>query len=167
MPTPRFIRALAAQETSERPALLITFTHANFPAPVRLTDCGFDLVTTAASLLVGMETEASYTAWAMQPPVLPGEGPDPAQRRAQLVIDNTDRSIMATFAMADSEITARLDLVLADAPDDLQETFSGLRVLDYEPGQGALTITLAPREDSDEVFPYQAFTPKRTPGLFT
>ncbi|HRE45471.1 MAG TPA: hypothetical protein PKY87_16060 [Terricaulis sp.] len=167
MPSPRFIRAITAQETSDAPATLITLTHPSFPAPIRLTDCGRDLVSSAAALLIGMETEATFTARAMQPPVLPGDAAEVTQRRANLVIDNTERDVLAIMSLANSEISARLDLVLAATPDVLEESWPGLRVTEFSPAGGMLAITLAPREDSSETWPFQTFAPSRTPALFS
>lgn len=167
MPSPRFIRAIAAQDTPEAPATLITITHANFPAPIRLTDAARDIVSTAPALLIGEETEAVFTAWPMQSPQLPGDGADVGARRANLVLDNTDRSVLAILSLANSEPEARLDLILAATPDVLENSWPGLRVTEFAPGGGALAITLAPREDSSETWPYQTFAPGRTPGLFS
>lgn len=165
MPSPRFIRALAAQDTSERPATLITFRHEAFDAPIRITDCATPITSNAAALLDEGETEAVFTPWAMHPVELPGEG-DASTRNGRLSIDNTDRSIQAQFSFAQDEIECRLDLILADAPDDLQESFPRMRVTEYTPAGGMMAIALAPRDDSSEVWPYQTFAPGRTPALF-
>ncbi len=167
MPSPRFIRALAAQETEERPATLITFTHDSFAEPIRLTDCATPITSTAAALLQEGETEAVFTPWAMQAVELPGESADTSARRSRLMIDNTDRSVQAIFAFAQDEIECRLDLVLADAPDDLQQSWPRLRVIEYSPAGGVMSIALAPRDDSAEVWPYQTYAQGRTPGLFS
>ncbi|HRO02388.1 MAG TPA: DUF1833 family protein [Terricaulis sp.] len=167
MPTPRFIRALAAQETAERPATLVTFSHAAFSEPIRITDCATPITTTAPALLLEGETEAVFTPVAMQAVELPGEGADATARRSRLLIDNTDREVQAKFAFAQDEIECRLDLVLADAPDDIQESWPRLRVTEYSPAGGMMTVALAPRDDSAEVWPYQTFAPGRTPGLFS
>lgn len=165
MPSPRFIRALAAQETDERPATLVTFMHASFAEPIRLTDCATPITSTAAALLLEGETEAVFTPWTMQPVELPGEGADAGARRGRLQMDNTDRSLQAQFSFAQDEIECRLDLVLADAPDDLQESWPRMRVTEYTPAGGMMTIALAPRDDSAEVWPYQTYSQSRTPGL--
>lgn len=164
MPSARFIRALAAQETPESPVVLLTLTHAVFPAPVRVADSGRDIISTAATLLIGEETEAVFEARAMTP-ILPGDSADVGARRGRFVIDNTDLTFGARLLTAPNEIDARIDLVLAAYPNDVEWSVLGLRVTAMPFGVNAVELTLSPREDSTEPFPFQSFTRRRTPGL--
>lgn len=155
MPSARFIAAIAAQETSERPVTLVTIDHASFDAPIRLASGGVDV--TCDGLL--------YTARAMKVS-LPGEGPEPSARRGRLQIDNVDPAIVAQLRAASSKPSVELRLVLGAWPDDVELEWLGLRIETQRPLVDTIDVELAPRDDSTETWPVQAYTPFRCPGLF-
>lgn len=168
MPSSRFYQAIAAANTSERPAFLLTLTHASFSETVRLTDANADVVIDGAS--VGEDPgDVTYKAWAMQAPA-PSDGPDASRRGARIVADNTDRWLLGQLSLAPTRPTARIDVVLlgrtaGEAPE-VNATWSGLTLDSYAPGGGQIELEIKGRDDSEETWPFQTFSPKRTPGLF-
>jgi len=155
MPSERFIRAVTAQHCADADATLLTLTHANFDAPIRLCTGGRDLISNAQL----------FKAEPMRI-ILPGESAELGARRGRVTLDNTTPELVAQLQLATSEIAARLDKVLADWPDELELSWPGLRVTDFRPLTGAIELELSPREDVAETFPHQGFTPRRAPGLF-
>lgn len=155
MPSARFIAAITAPNTSECPAHLVTINRADWPAAIRLTDCGADVVSNSETFL----------ARAIEV-TLPGESAELGARRGRLVIDNTDPDIIARLRIPGPKPSARLDVVLAGFPNDLEESWPGLKVNGVAVNGGTIEIELTPRDDASESFPVQWFSPHRTPALY-
>jgi hypothetical protein len=155
MPSSRFIAALNAQETEDQPVMLVTLTHADFTAPLRFCTGGAD-VTSRLNL---------FKARAMQI-TPPGEGED-APANAKLVLDNIEQDAIAALrGVGAGRPDCLIEMVLADFPDDVEVSYSGLEVIAARPQGPAIEADLIPRDDSEEQFPLQSFAPNRTPGLF-
>lgn len=159
MPSSRFFHAIAAENTSETPALLLTLEHSDFDAPIRLTDANRDLVVEGNT----------YKAWAMQAPA-PSDGPEARQRGARIIVDNTDKWLVGQLALAATMPSARIDVALlprtAEEAVQIEHSWTGMKLSSYAPGGGQIELELKARDDSDETFPYQTFSPGRTPGLY-
>lgn len=156
MPSSRFVAAFLAPETSECPVVLVTITHASFAGPMRFNDSGADLISNG-NLFEGRAQQVA----------LPGEGAEAASRAGRIVIDDTDQLLVAPLRNAGNKPFVRLDVVLAAYPDDIEVSWPGLRVTSMRAVGGQIELDLARRDDSGEIWPYQGFTPHRTPGLFT
>lgn len=155
MPSPEFIAAIAAQETSESPVMLVTVEHADFPATLRWCTGGEDIVSNGETF--------SARAMKVTPP---GEG-EPGVRRARIVVDNIEQDAVASLRSVQSGRPAvTIEAVLASAPDVIEVSWPGLELVGFSPAGDGIDIDVGPRDDSEEEFPVQTFSPARTPGLF-
>lgn len=160
MPSARFLAAVLEPNSAECAVHLITITHEAFGEPLRWCEGGADIVSNAFG-----EEPVTFKAIAMQV-APPGDSADAGGRRGRLTVDNTGLDIIGTLRQATSFPDARLDVVLAAYPDDIEMTWLGLEVVTSRPNGSVIEMEVAQREDGVEVFPYQGFTPHRTPGLY-
>lgn len=155
MPSARFIEAVLAPNTAECPIELVTLTHASFPAPLRFCTGGGD-VTSLTRLFKGRAMQIQ----------LPGESADAGGRRGRLVIDDTPRDVIAALRLAATKPTCLLEVALKAYPDDIELSWPGLEVLQVSPAGQDVEIIVGLRDDSQETFPVQSYSPHRCPGLF-
>lgn len=161
MPSERFIKALTDQDTSDVICTLVTIEHADLATPLRYCTGGIDLVQNEGEL-----DERVFEARAMKV-ALPGEGADAAARRARLQLDNTTQDAVAALrSVGRGRPLVMLEVVLQEFPDDVEMSYVGLQVTSMEPQREAFSLDLAPRDDGEEEWPVQTFSPGRTPGLF-
>lgn len=161
MPSQRFLDAITAQETSECAVVLVTITHASFPAPVRWCTGGADIVQDE-----GGPGEKLFTARAMKV-ALPGEGADAGARRARIMVDNIEQDAVGLLRSVPSgRPGVLLEVVLAAYPDDVEVSWPGLRMTASRPAAESIEIEISPRDDSEEEWPVQSYSQGRVPGLF-
>lgn len=161
MPSARFTDAVTRQESRETPVYLITITHADFTAPKRWCTGGADIVSTQGG------DDLTFIARPLKI-APPGEGNEANSRRARIVIDNIEQDAVAELrSVSAGRPSVLLQVVLADYPDDVEIEWPGLEMTASRPAGDTIECDLTPRDDSEEEFPLQSFSPGRTPGLFT
>lgn len=156
--SPAMLAALHAQETGEVVLARIIITHPLIiGGPLRLVQNLQDVV-------AGGNT---YTAFPFQI-TLPDEDEAGATPRIKLVIDNVDRSIVATIRSLPPSPPPSVDIeiFLASQPNVVEVSYTGLtlRTVPYD----VFTIEgdLVLDEDDREPYPQNAMTPALFPGLF-
>jgi hypothetical protein len=146
--------AANAGETEELFLVLLTFSHPDLAAPLRVTSGGAE-VTSRGNLFAAYPFELS----------LPGDDGARAPE-ARLVIDNIDRQIVAAVRALPAAPTVLIEIVRAAAPDVIEAKFEDFRLTgvtyDSQTVQGNLTI----EDFTAEPFPAGRFTPGAFPGLF-
>lgn len=146
--------AIVASETGEAFLVLLTLSHAQLAAPIRVT-------TDAVATVSGGETFNPFP-FTVQ---LPSERGDQLAG-ATLVIDNIDRSVVTAMRSIGSAPTVEVKVVLASDPDTVEAgpfTYT-LKNAKYD----ALTVEgdLAFEDILNEAFPGGSFVPFTHPGLF-
>ena len=150
----RMRQALQAQETDEVISILLTLTHPNFAAPIRVTDNGEDLTSNGDV----------YTSFPFQ---VTTPGDSETATTVRLSIDGTDRRIIQEIRGTNYEpIKVDLCVVLAATPDLIEigpYSFT-LRNINYT----ATTVDgdLQFEDILNEPYPADSFTPSRFPGCF-
>ena len=149
-----FTSAIMGQETSEAFIVLIKIDHASLSSPIRISSDGVDTISNG-------ETFISFP-FELELPISDPDQPP----RAKLTIDNVDRSIVTAIRSISTEATVDIDIVLASAPDVLEVSFSGFKLVnvDYD----ALTVSgdLSFEDFFAEPFPSRVFSPADFPGGF-
>lgn len=154
MPSPAFIAAITGQNTAEAVVHLVTIEHADFVAPLRYCTGGEDIVSNGAT----------FTARAMKVQT-PGEG-EPGARRARILIDNIEQDAVASLrSVQTGRPSVTIETILASDPDLIELSYPALELRAFSPSGDSIDIEIAPRDDSEEEFPVQTFSPMRTPGL--
>jgi hypothetical protein len=120
-----FIAAVNAQETDEAFIVLVTIDHPDLPEPVYLNNSGANLVSRTIPFL----------ACPFQPTLSDDSDDRPPQ--AKLVIDNIDRTLVASLRLAAAGGVApvvTLELVKASAPDVVEAAFTDfeMREITYD-----------------------------------
>jgi hypothetical protein len=146
--------AIYAAQTGEAFLMLLTISHAELAAPIRVTSDG--VVTTHGG--------QPYNPWPFAI-ALPFERDDQLAT-TRLVIDAIDRSIVIALRSISSAPTVELKVVLASSPDTIEAgpfTFT-LKNAAYD----VVTVEgdLAFEDILNEGFPGGSFVPTSHPGLF-
>jgi len=149
-----FKAAAFAQETAEVPLVLLTITHADLPAPIRVVNNHTDIVSNG-------NTFQAFPFEIDLPDV--GAGAPP---RVTLRIDNVDRQIVDSLRAISSPFELQIDVAVASQPNTIEASFSGLKAI--RAVYDALTVEaeLGFEDVLNEPYPGDSFTPARNPGLF-
>lgn len=146
--------ALYAPETGEAFIILLTISHPDLPAPIRVSGDSLDTESRG-------ETFAAFP-FALSLP----DDEDNKSPRARLVIDNVDRTIVRAVRQLTSSPTVRIEIVRAAAPDTVEARFEDFRFTnisyDSQVVEGDLTI----EDFTAEPYPAASFSPSLFPGLF-
>lgn len=142
-----------AQETGEVWLVLLTITHTDLPAPLRFVNNNEDITSNGNV----------YTAFPFEI-FLPDQDPDQPPR-ASLRIDNVDRQIVAALRTLTSAPTIQFDIILASAPNTIEATFPGMKLVGASYTAATIEGEIAPESLFTEPMTY-TMTPSRFPGLF-
>jgi hypothetical protein len=153
--SPQGLAGLFAQETDEAFLLLLTLSHEDLPAPIRVSSDAVN-TTSRGQLYVAYPFDLT----------LPDDADDHAPR-ARLTIDNVSREIVLAVRSIGSPLAVKIEIVRAAAPDVVEIAYSGdllLRNVSYD--DLVVAGDLAMDDDETEPFPAIRFTPATVPGLF-
>jgi len=147
-------QALYAQETGEAFLILLTISHQNLAAPIRVTN---DAVAT-------ISRGNTFVPYPFEM-VLPDDQ-DNRSPRAKLAIDNIDRQIVSAVRSLPSAPGILIEVVRAAAPDMVEAQFVDFKLTnvsyDAYKVEGDLTI----EDFTAEPFPAASFSPSFFPGMF-
>lgn len=147
------LRAGHAQETGEVYLILLTISHPDLTAPIRVVNNN-ENVTSRNNFFVAFP-------FAIELPLEDSDQPP----RARLRIDNVDRSIVASIRAIDGPPTVTIEVILASQPNTVEASFEALvlRNVSYD----AATVTGELAFEQIVVEPVASnFTPAKFPGLF-
>lgn len=155
MPSARFVEAILSPNSAECIVEMVTIEHDDLTETLRYCTGGVDIVS----------NERVFKARAMKL-AKPGQGREGA-KRARFTIDNIEQDAVAELrSVTKGRPAVTYEIVLAAYPDDIEEIVTGLQLTAIRPQGETLELEIAPRDDSEEEFPVQSFSPGRTPGLF-
>jgi hypothetical protein len=147
-------RALFASETGEAFLILLTLSHPDLEAPLRVTS---DAVDTASR----GDTFTSYPFDLALPDDTDGRAP-----RARLTIDNVDRAIVRAVRGLDTPPTVLIEIVRAAEPDTPEARFVDFRLTNVTYDAHLVQGDLSVEDFTTEPFPAGIFSPSLFPGLF-
>lgn len=160
--------AVFAPETDEVFILLLTISHADLSAPIRVTPDQKEVLPIASALNPDTRGVISRGQEFIGFPfeiTLPNEDEDQSPR-AQLRIDNVSREIVRAVRSIRSPADVTVEIVLASEPDTVETALEGfqMRSVTYN----ALTVEgdLTVEQFDLEPYPSRRMTPSNYPGLF-
>lgn len=147
-------RALFASETDEAFLILLTFEHADLPAPLRVTSDAVNTVS-RGDVFVAFPFDIS----------LPDDD-DGKSPRARLAIDNVDRQIVQAVRGLATASLITMEIVRAAATEKVEARFSDFRLTNIEYDTHLIRGDLTVEDFTSEPFPASIFSPGLFPGLF-
>lgn len=149
-----FFRAILARESGEVIVMLMSVTHQLLPVPIR--------VCVGAPSIVSRGNEFLYYPFQFQ---APDEREDVAPQ-GRLVVDNVDRTILATLRQIDTPPTITVEFVLASSPDIVELAWEEMEWAGIEYDVSRIEGLLQGPKDFWAQFPRDLVTPGNAPGVF-
>lgn len=142
-----------AQETDEVFLTLITISHDSLTGPMYIVD-HYDSIISNGVTYAGFPFQITL-------PDSGGEKPP----RAQIKIDNIDRSIISTLRGLLTPPMLQIDVVLASQPDVVEMSFGHLTLENIQYDSMEITGELAYENILVEPYPGISYTPDLFPGM--
>jgi hypothetical protein len=156
--------AIFAGSTGESWCALVTITHDDLPAPIRITDGPVD---DFGDGLWGVTSNGDDFYFIPFELTLPTEDEERLPT-VRLSIDNITREILS--AIRDTSVTSAPDVVIqtvmASAPDDVQQELGGLKIRNVRANAKTVDLDLSFERLDLEEFPYGTYNEAEFPGLF-
>ncbi len=147
-------QAVQAQETGEiTDCILVTITHPELPAPIRLNNIGANLVSRGETFL------ASF----LQATIV-DEDPDRLPQ-AKLIVSNVKREMAAALEETLIPCTILLEIVRPSEPDYVEASMSGLELRNVNGNEMVIEGDLIPADIQEEPGIDYCYTPSYAPGL--
>ena len=156
-------RAFNAERTDETAVALVTITHDDLDAPLRLSS---DPTQRIASdpLTYGTVSNGETFAFILMSAIVPDESRQ-SPPKSQLVLENVASDMVALIRSFTTPAQARIDIVAASAPDFIERSFVGMDVRHASYDDARVTIDLSREAFTSEPWPSQHMTKSRFPGL--
>ena len=162
--SPGFLSAAFSQETDEVVICLLTITHPSLSTPIYLSSNPTERISDDPLIYATNSRGNQYLTLPFDF-TLPDDQTDSAPR-VQLVIDNTERQLVAMLRSISTPATIVVEIVLASAPDNVEIALPGLQLGNAKIGERSVSIDLVADPLVNEPFPGGAFTAGAFPGLF-
>jgi len=147
-------QALHASATADAFLILLTLSHPDMPAPLRVTSDAKDTISRGTV----------FTAFPFAltlPDDVENQSPE-----ARLTIDNIDRQIVQTLRSLAAAPNVLIEIVRAATPDVIEARFQDFRLTNVTYDSQVVTGNLNIEDFTTEPFPAGTFTPGYFPGLF-
>jgi hypothetical protein len=150
--------------------VLIEITHSDLDTPIRLSTDNTERLSDdpimygTRSSWNGADKSSEPFLWIVASAVLPGDAED-APASAQIVLDNLDAGIAELLRSFIEPATARIAVVMAATPDEIEGEWHGLQLASADGNAGEISITLTREEIEQEHFPPGRMTRHKFPGL--
>lgn len=154
MPSPEFIAAAYAQETSEAFIRLVRISHPDLPAPMRFAH-NTESVTSLGSVHAACFFDCR----------LPDEGDD-KDVVASISIDIVDRVIVETVRSITTPARCTIESVLASDPDVVELQITDLMMRNIKWDQTTMSADLVLDSMVHTPYPKHVFDPTNFPALF-
>lgn len=160
-----FRKSLFAQESGEVPVFLLTITHPQLGAPIRLsTDPTTRL--SVDPLRYGTVSRGETFEYVGVEITLPDEqAKNPPT--SKLVISNVSRELVPLARSVSTPPSVKIEAVLASAVDTVEFTVPAMDMVALQYDVGQLTFSLAIDAMTTEPYPAGSFNPASFPGLFS
>ncbi len=147
-------QAIFSAETGEAFIILLTITHPDLPAPLRVTNDGVD-VTSRSNLYQSCPFQLT----------LPIEDHTRAPR-AQLQIDNVDRVMVQSLRSITTAPTILIEIVMSSALDVVESSVPDFTLSNVNYDALIISGDLTLEDFLQEPYPAGVFDPGRFPGVF-
>ena len=166
MPLSGLLKAsVHAPETGEVFIVLLTITHATTPAEITRVSSDPTVRLSDDPVLYGTASRGETFLFFPFDLRLPDAGGE-AMPRAQLVIENVGRELIAAIRSVVEPAEILIELVCASTPDTVEASYPVLRVARVQYNAQTITCDLEYAPLTSEPYPAGSFTPGAFPGLF-
>ncbi len=155
--------AMNAQETGEVSVALLTLEHPSFPDPLRLSSDPTERLS-EEPLTYGTVSRGETYIFCPMGVSLPDDLGERAPA-ARLMVENVSRELVAVLRDIASPGTARLEIVLASSPDDVEIEYPAFDIVRAQYNANTITLELSIDALTEEPYPARAFDPSGFPGL--
>lgn len=160
-----FRRAAYRPQTGEVVAMLLTLTHADLAAPIRVsTDNAATFTVDGVTVRGTISNGENYTYLPMG-----FQLPDDSEEsisEARIQMDNIDRAILASIRSISSAPSVTIQLVLASQPDTIEATFNNFALADVQADPLTISGRLTLGNFLGEPYPGGSMNPSNFPGMF-
>lgn len=147
-------QALNASATADAFLILLTLSHAEMAAPIRVSSDAVDTVSRG-------ETFAAFPFALTLPDDIDNQSPE-----ARLTIDNIDRQIVQALRNIVSAPDVLIEIVRAATPDVIEARFQDFRLTNVTYDSQIVSGNLSIEDFTMEPYPAGTFSPGYFPGLF-
>jgi hypothetical protein len=147
-------RAVQAQETGEAIVILVTVTHPDLPAPLRLNNAGVNIVSRGDTFLASF-LEATIM----------DEDPDKLPQ-ARLIFSNVKREIVDALQSTVVPPEILMEIIKGSDPDTVEFSLPGLELRNIEGDMLVIQGELTPKRVKAQPGIDFYFTPSTAPGVF-
>lgn len=155
--------AMQAERTEEVAVALVTITHPDLDEPVRFSSDPTQRLS-SDPLAYGTVSRDETYPFVLVSVVLPDERRASAPA-AQIVLDNVASDMAALIRSITSPAQARIDVVTAARPDEVERTFDGFDITKAGYDAERVTLDVSLELFLNEPWPSQRMTKSRFPGL--
>lgn len=159
-----FREAINAAESGVVPIILLTITHDDLDAPIRLSTDPTELLTTTPRVYGTTSRGNEYLFVPMQI-ALPDEK-EGSPPRSAMQISNVNREVVALIRSITTPPQCKMELVLDTDLDAVEVESPELNIVDSNTVAGVLTLDLSLNSMQAEQYPVDSFDPSGFPGLF-
>jgi hypothetical protein len=152
--SPELLTQLYGQESDDPFLMLVTLSHPNFVSTQYL-------VNNTANIVSNLIT---YTAFPMKItlPVDDGE----TIRQVKIDFDNVGRDLIYEIRSITTPISAKIDMILASNPDQVQVTLDGLSIRNISYDKSKISAALVLDDFLNTSMTSEQYSPSAYPGIF-
>lgn len=152
--SPELIAQLMKTNSEDPFLTLLTLTHPDFPAPIRLVNNSENIISRGDT----------YTAFPFRLtlPVDDGE----TLREVSIDFDNVSLELLDEIRSVTTAIDVKMEMILASIPDDVQIQLSELKIGNVNYSQYMISAKLYMDDFLSSALTSESYTPTNYPGLF-
>lgn len=155
--------AMNSQETGECAVVLLTLEHPSFAEPLLLSSDPTERLS-EDPLSYGTVSRGETYVFCPMGVSLPDDLGERAPA-ARLMVENVSRELVAVLRGLSSPGTARVEIVLASSPDDVEIEYPAFDIVRAQYNANTITLELSIDALTEEPYPAGAFNPSGFPGL--
>ena len=161
-----FLAQANAQESGVVVVLLMTITHPDWVAPVRLsTDPTQRITETSSDVIYGTQSRGNDYLFLPAQITLPSQTEE-APPQMRISIDNVSRDLVAEIRALSSPPAFQVELVTADDPDTVLAMWPEFLMANIQYNATTINADLVIETLQAEPYPAGTFTPAEFPGVF-
>ena len=159
-----FRAAANAEHTGEVPVALVTITHPDLDAPVRLSSDPTSRLS-ADPLRYGTRHRGDVYEFVLMAALLPDDKQD-APPTVTLEFDNVAADMVQLVRSVTTPATVDIAVVLASDPDVIEEQYTGLIAIRAPYDESRISFEIARQDIAPRPWPAHRMTAARFPGQF-
>jgi hypothetical protein len=156
--------AAKAESAEEVPIVLVTITHEDLEEPIRLSSDPTKRLS-LDPLRYGTVSGGQEYDFVLMSAILPDDKDD-APAAASLAFENVFADMASVVRAVSTPAAVDFKLVLASAPDDVEEQYTGLQATKGSYDANRVTLEVSGDLLMNIDWPYSCMTQRRFPGLF-